>query len=104
MILLVILAILATWRITYMVQNENAPGAVFAKLRKKLRVGEYNDHSIKPGSFRDLMQCFKCLSFWAALPWALYIGWGSWQLVVLLLLAIAAGAIFLQDYAEKRGM
>lgn len=110
----ILIAILATWRITRMVQNENLPFNLGGRLRKRLRIKEYEPVSgyaqttprrdaIQPGSFRDLMNCFKCLSFWVALPMANFITGGFWQ-VLTLTLAINAAAILLEHYAERRGM
>lgn len=109
-----IVAILAVWRVTRMIQNENLPFNIGGRFRKALRIKEYEPVSgyaqttprkdaIKPGGFRDLMGCFKCLSFWVAVPFANHIINGFW-LVLGLALAINAGAILLEHYAERHGM
>lgn len=103
MILQIIVAVLAVWFFTYMVQNLAAPFNVFGIMRKKLRIREFDDGTVKPGSFRQLMGCFKCLSFWVSLPFAWHITNGFWQ-VLALTMAIAAAATFVQAEAEKRGM
>src|SRR5215472_1364518 len=56
-----VLAVLATWRVTHLLANEDGPAHLIARLR--LRLGE----SIA-GS---LMDCFNCLSLWVAAPLAL---------------------------------
>lgn len=98
-----LVAVLATWYIVYTVQNLDAPFNLAGKMRKRLRIGEHDDGKIKPGSFRKLMSCFKCLSFWVSLPFANHITGGFFP-VLALTLAIAAAAIFVQDYAEQAGM
>jgi hypothetical protein len=58
-----VLAILATWRVTNLLAHEDGPGDVIVKLRARLGQS-------KIGS---LMDCFNCLSLWIAAPAALYI-------------------------------
>lgn len=102
--LLFIVGVLATWRITYMVLNEAAPFDLLGKFRYKLGVGEYEGTRPDEGSLRQLFSCFKCLSIWAALPFALLIAWGDWWWVLPYDLAISGLAIFVQAYAERQGM
>ena len=56
-------AVLATWRITYLLANEDGPADLVARAREKL------------GSrwLGTLMDCFQCLSIWVAAPFALYV-------------------------------
>lgn len=104
------IAVLVTWRLTYMVQNENLPFNAGGRLRKALRIKEFEkprgytqSSDIKPGSFRDLMSCFKCLSFWFALPCAIYLVDG-FILIAALTIAIGTAAIFVQTAAERYGL
>jgi hypothetical protein len=57
------LAVLATWRITHLLANEDGPADILARLRA--RVGN--------GSLGKLMDCFQCLSLWVAAPMALFV-------------------------------
>src|SRR5260370_24509331 len=58
-----VLAILATWRVTHLLANEDGPADVIFRLRS--RVGE--------GFVGSLMDCFNCLSLWIAAPLALFV-------------------------------
>lgn len=55
-----VLASLATWRVAHLVAEEDGPANVIARARA--RAG--------PGQLGELMDCFYCLSLWAALPFA----------------------------------
>ena len=57
-----LLAILATWRITHLLANEDGPGGVIVRLRAWLG-------NTTAGR---LMDCFACLAFWVAAPFACY--------------------------------
>jgi hypothetical protein len=59
-----VLAILATWRVTHLLANEDGPADVVFKLRR--RMGQ--------GFVGSLMDCFNCMSVWVAAPFALFIG------------------------------
>jgi len=58
-----IVAVLATWRITHLLANEDGPADLVARFR--LRLGT--------GLAGQLMDCFKCLSLWVALPIAVFV-------------------------------
>jgi len=58
-----VLAILASWRVTHLLANEDGPADLIVKLRAAL--GD---------SFTGrLMDCFNCLSLWIAAPAALFV-------------------------------
>jgi Protein of unknown function (DUF1360) len=58
-----IVAVLATWRITHLLANEDGPADLFVRLRAKL------------GNrlLGKMLDCFQCLSLWVAFPLALFI-------------------------------
>src|SRR5260370_38680452 len=58
-----VLAVLATWRVTHLLANEDGPADIIFRLRR--RVGE--------GWIGSLMDCFNCLSLWIAAPAALIV-------------------------------
>ena len=58
-----ILGILGVWRVTHLLANEDGPGDIVFRLRRRL-----GDSLI--GS---LMDCFHCLSFWVAIPAAFFV-------------------------------
>ncbi len=55
------LAALATWRLAHLVAEEDGPWNVVARMRARAGSGELG----------ELMDCFYCLSLWAAAPFAL---------------------------------
>jgi hypothetical protein len=58
-----VLAILATWRVTHLLVNEDGPANIIGRFRARLGSGLAG----------QLMDCFKCLSLWVAAPAALFI-------------------------------
>lgn len=99
MIFSFLIAVLVTWRLTYMVQNENLPFNIGNKFRDKLGTQPWHTDN-EPGSFRDLLHCFRCLSFWVAAACAIYLVDGV-LLIVTLAIAINAGAIILNQLAKR---
>lgn len=61
-----VLAVLATWRVTHLLANEDGPADVIFRLRRRL--GD--------GPIGSLMDCFNCLSLWVSAPVALLIATG----------------------------
>jgi hypothetical protein len=55
-----VLASLATWRLTHLLAYEDGPQDAVAVLRRRLGAG----------FFGSLMDCFQCLSLWTAAPLA----------------------------------
>jgi len=84
------LGVLATWRITHLVQAEDGPWALVARVRR--RAGN--------SFWGALMDCFYCLSVWVALPLAIAIGrtlgerallWPSLSAAAILLERVSGG-------------
>jgi hypothetical protein len=86
-----ILGILATWRLTHLLWGEDGPWELFVRLRRA--VGE--------GFWGSLLDCFFCCSLWVAAPFALLLGQG-WRERLLLWPALSAGAILLQGLVFPR--
>lgn len=65
-----LLVMLATWRITHLLANEDGPGEIVLRLRVRLGASWLG----------RLMDCFYCLSLWVALPAAACVatGLGGW--------------------------
>ncbi len=59
-----ILAALAVWRVTHLLQAEDGPWDVIARLRRLAGHGVLG----------SLLDCFYCLSIWIALPFAWWLG------------------------------
>lgn len=84
-----VLAVLATWRVTHLLANEDGPAAIIARLRERL------GH----GLLGKLMDCFQCLSLWVAAPMALFFA-GSPLDWLLGWLALSGAACLLQRLAQ----
>lgn len=95
MVLLTLLSILAVWRVTHLLQDEDGPFGIFARLQAKLA-----SYPVKIGSFANGFFCFYCLSMWTAIPFALFLSESIWQFVVYWL-ALSAGAVFIQQANDR---
>jgi hypothetical protein len=58
-----VLAVLATWRITHLLANEDGPWDLMVRVRVRLGNRVWG----------RLMDCFQCLSLWLAAPLALFV-------------------------------
>ena len=58
-----VLAVLATWRVTHLLASEDGPGDIIVRFR--ILLGQ--------SLIGKLMDCFNCLSFWVAAPVALFL-------------------------------
>ena len=85
-----VLGILCVWRITHLLQAEDGPGELIAKLRE--RVGD--------GFWGRLMDCFYCLSLWVAVPFAVWLGIDLRE-QILLWPALSAGAIVVERAIDR---
>ncbi len=85
-----VLAVLATWRVTHLLSSEDGPADLIAKFRARLG----------RGLLGKLMDCFNCLSLWIAAPAALFVSlkpldWlFSW-------LALSGGACLLERLGRE---
>jgi hypothetical protein len=86
------IAVLAVWRITHLLAEEDGPFQLVARLRKRLGAGFWG----------GLMDCFNCLSLWVALPFAAASA-GALKQRVILWPALSGAAILLNRlYREHR--
>ena len=81
-----VLAVLATWRVTHLLANEDGPADVIVRVRVWL-----GDRWIG-----KLMDCFNCLSFWIAAPMALFVSRRPLEWLFTWL-ALSGGACLLQQ-------
>lgn len=103
---LFIVVLLATYRITFMLNSESGPADIFGRFRSLVGV-KYDEYSnpIPSNWFAEGVMCFMCLSVWVGfgLVFVLVIGWlvGHLMAATFLLLPFAAsgGAIFLKKWA-----
>jgi hypothetical protein len=80
-----LLASLAVWRVTHLLNAEDGPWQMLARLRRLVGAGFWG----------ELLDCFYCLSLWIAAPFAWWLG-GPWAEGLLRWLAISAAAILLE--------
>jgi hypothetical protein len=80
-----LLGILGVWRVAHLLQAEDGPWDLMVRFRRALG----------SGFFGRLLDCFACASLWVAAPFALYLGNGVGERL-LLWLAFSAGAILLE--------
>lgn len=85
-----VLGSLCVWRITHLLQAENGPWHLSAKLRQ----------SAGSGFWGELLDCFKCLSLWVSAPFAVILGATAIEMV-LFWLALSAGAILLNSVIDR---
>ena len=80
-----VLAVLATWRVTHLLANEDGPADIIFRLRRRL--GD--------GFIGILMDCFNCMSIWVAAPLALFVSTNPLNWFVSWL-ALSGGACLLE--------
>jgi hypothetical protein len=88
-VLSILVAILAVWRLTHLLQFEDGPFDAIAGWRNLLR----------RVSLSGLVDCFFCLSLWLAAPLAYIIG-PSWKERLMLWPALSGAAILLDRIAD----
>lgn len=84
------LAILATWRVTHLLAEEDGPFDAVLKLRAKLGTSPTG----------RLMDCFLCLSLWIAVPFAFFVTRSPWAWVPAWL-AISGAACLLERLGKE---
>ncbi len=85
-----ILISLACWRITHLFSKEDGPFDIIFILRRKAGAG----------FFGSLLDCFYCVSVWAALPFGIWQGESYWQ-KLLYWVAISGAACLLEQATTK---
>ena len=85
-----VLAVLATWRITHLLANEDGPADLLARFRARLGNGIAG----------KLMDCFQCLSIWVAAPVSFYVGEKPLDLL-LTWLALSGTACLLERVGQE---
>jgi len=89
-IVLLILVVLALWRVTHLLWAEDGPGDIFVRFRR-----------LAGSSFVGrILDCFYCLSLWTAAPAAWLLGI-TWKGRALLWFALS-GAVILVERATSR--
>lgn len=78
-----LIAGLATWRLTHLLVREDGPFLVIARLRRALGTSLLG----------QVFDCFNCLSLWAAVPVALWISTDRLQMVMVWLALSGAACL-----------
>ena len=84
------LSVLAVWRITHLLQAEDGPSALLARLRALAGAGFLG----------QLLDCFNCLSLWVGALFAWFSG-GAWAEKLLLWPALSGAAILLERITAR---
>ena len=87
-----VLGIFGVWRIVHLLNAEDGPWNLLARLRR--RAGE--------GFWGGLLDCFYCLSLWIAAPFAWFLGTG-WKERLLLWPALSGAACLLERLTSHEG-
>lgn len=85
-----VLGVLVTWRVTHLFNAEDGPWRMFVRLRRAAPLGSF---------FRELLDCFYCLSIWVAAPLAYLIG-ETWTERLLLMPALSGAAILVERVTQ----
>ncbi len=86
-----VLGVLAVWRITHLLAEEDGPWDLIARLRVRLGGGVVG----------QLFGCFYCLSLWVAVLPAIGMG-GGWMAGCLDWLALSGAACLLERFSEAQ--
>ncbi len=85
-----VVAVLAVWRVTHLLQAEDGPGDVVVRLRR--RAGD--------GFWGGLLDCFACLSLWTAAV-AAWVTGRTWRERLMLWPALSGGALLLEAWRTE---
>jgi hypothetical protein len=86
----VVLALLAVWRVTHLLVAEEGPWRIFVHVRR----------AATSAGLERLAGCFYCASVWIAIPFALLIAHG-WRLIAICIPALSGGAIVLERLTAR---
>ncbi|PYL09040.1 MAG: hypothetical protein DME33_05615 [Verrucomicrobia bacterium] len=87
-----VLGILCVWRVTHLLNAEDGPWELVVHLRRLAG----------PGFWGKLLDCFYCLSLWIAIPFAIGLGRG-WKETMLLWPSLSAGADLIERLTARNG-
>lgn len=88
--LTLLLAALAVYRISRMVSDEEGPFSIFTKLRALVPPDTWVGRGL---------ECIMCVSFWVALPVALWLGGALWPLTWM---ALSSGTVLIRKWEQKK--
>ncbi len=85
-----VLASLATWRLTHLLAREDGPFDLIARIRWWMGQGLWG----------QMLDCFQCLSLWVAAPLAWWVG-GNGMEMVLIWLALSGAACLCERVTQR---
>lgn len=88
----VVLAVLAVWRVTHLLVAEEGPWRMFARARRGAAAMRLD----------RLANCFYCASVWIAVPFALLVAEG-WREIAITIPALSGGAIVVERLTARDG-
>lgn len=92
---IVILSILAVYRISYLIAREDGPFDMFVAMRHK--IGQHN--WIGRG-----LHCILCIDFWLSLPPAIVLfGYAGIPMIIIGWLGMAGGGLIIYKIFDERG-
>lgn len=101
---LIVILVLATWRLTSFLHAERGPFDIFVRIRTRFGIVHDDEHF--PVGYPDtfignLMACYWCLSVWVAIGvWIAYLLFPIGTLILCTPFAISGGAIMLSERIE----
>jgi hypothetical protein len=90
---LLLISILAVWRVTHLLWGEDGPGDIVVRVRR----------FIGDGFFGRVLDCFYCLSLWIAAPFAIALG-GGWPERTIIWFGLSGGAILLERLTSREAV
>lgn len=99
----ILILILATWRLTSLIVNEEGPYHSLARFRHWVGL-RYDEMSVPYGTneLASGLSCLWCASVWCGAAWAvLYWIAPNLTLMLALPLALSAGAVLVDEYVQR---
>lgn len=93
-----IIAALATWRISYMLVNEDGPGDVFIAMRQAMGAFDLDQNGVALTSVGRGIKCIYCVSAWVGLWCTVVVLIAPW---LLLPFALSTAAIWLNRIIRR---
>ena len=94
--LFVLLAIFATWRLTYDFLNLDGPFGLYRPLKALLE----SKRGSWPEWILDGFTCYHCCSWWAGFAVALLLPWSTWQEYMLFSIGISGAVTLIARYLK----
>lgn len=99
--LLYVLAVLAVYRLAYLIALEEGPAEIFVRLRTALGAYDYGENGEPTTNLGRGISCPLCVGMWVALLIAPLVLWPSpWGVMLLTWLGLAGGQMLLAQFIE----